>query len=244
MKILITNDDGIFAEGIKVMASWAKSLGEVTVIAPKQEQSAKSHGIEIHNPYEIREVDLIPGVRAISLDSTPADCVRYAAWGLGLSFDLVLSGVNRGFNLGADIVYSATCGGIFEAAYCNTPAMAISTDPASFESAEKNLDTVYDFIMRNHLFSYSQLYNVNIPLEPRGIRVTKQGGIYFRDRFLPEPEGENLYRAHGFRYHENGGDLTLDTDAVMSGYLSVTPLTVSRTNYEAYEKLAEMNLNT
>ena len=82
MRILITNDDGIFAEGIALLAEWAKTKGEVTIVAPKVEQSGKSHAIDFTRPIEIKSVELIEGVRAFSMDSTPADCIRFAVLGL------------------------------------------------------------------------------------------------------------------------------------------------------------------
>ena len=103
MRILITNDDGIFSHGIRLLAEWAVKLGEVTVVAPKNEQSGKSHAINFTEPIEINKVELMAGVEAYSCDSTPADCVRYGIVGLGRSYDLVLSGINRGYNLGDDI---------------------------------------------------------------------------------------------------------------------------------------------
>lgn len=81
MKILLTNDDGIQSEGLMIVAKWAKKLGDVTVSAPKFEQSGKSHSIDIHNPFEVKKVDYLDGVRAFSVDSSPADCVRLQRWG-------------------------------------------------------------------------------------------------------------------------------------------------------------------
>ena len=129
MRILITNDDGVFAEGIRLLAEWAKKLGEVTVVAPKREQSGKSHAINFTEPMEIKRVDLMDGVEAYSCDSTPADCVRYGIAGLNRTYDLVLSGINRGVNLGVDMIYSGTVAAIFEAAYWNHNALAFSTYP-------------------------------------------------------------------------------------------------------------------
>ena len=141
MKILITNDDGIFAPGIRALAKWAQTLGEVTVVAPKHEQSAKSHGINIIGEFEVKEVDFMPGVRAFSVDSTPADCIRYALIGLGETFDLVLSGINRGVNVGRDIVYSGTVAAIFEANCLGArAAIAMSTEFTSLERAVPHLD--------------------------------------------------------------------------------------------------------
>lgn len=88
MKILLTNDDGIQSEGLMIVAKWAKKLGDVTVSAPKFEQSGKSHSIDIHNPFEVKKVDYLDGVRAFSVDSSPADCVRFATLGLHETYDL------------------------------------------------------------------------------------------------------------------------------------------------------------
>lgn len=239
MKILITNDDGIFAEGILTLAAWAKKLGSVTVVAPKTEQSGKSHGIDIHNPFEVKRADVLSGVRAFSVDSTPADCVRFATAGLGESFDLVLAGINRGFNVGEDIAYSGTCGAIFEAAYLGIPSVALSTDPASFASASAHLDTVYDYFLTHDLFAHNLLYNVNIPLDVKGIRLTRQGGAYYKDHFIHQ--GGDLYLADGYSVYRGTQDFTRDTDATLSGYLSITPLSVDRTAGAAYAELARLN---
>ena len=117
MRILITNDDGIEGEGLRHLVNWARRLGEVVVAAPKVEQSAKSHTIEIHKSFEAKKVEYLPGVTAYAVDSSPADCVRLLVLGLEEHFDLVLSGINRGLNVGCDIIYSGTVGAIFEALF-------------------------------------------------------------------------------------------------------------------------------
>ena len=142
MRILITNDDGIFAPGIRTLCEFARTKGEVTVVAPKVEQSGKSHAIDFPRPIEIKEVELMEGVRAFSMDSTPADCIRFAYFGLGEKFDLILSGINRGFNLGKDIVYSGTAGAIFEGGRLGIPGIAFSTHPNDFEAAAKCRDSI------------------------------------------------------------------------------------------------------
>ena len=113
MRILIVNDDGIDTLGIRLLATWAKKYGEVTVVAPKVEQSGKSQAIEFVQPVEIKKVPFMEGVTAYSMASTPADCVRFGFVGLNQTYDLVLSGINRGVNVGSDIVYSGTVGAIF-----------------------------------------------------------------------------------------------------------------------------------
>ena len=235
MRILITNDDGYSAPGIRALALWAKRLGEVTVVAPKVEQSGKSHAIEIYKQIEIKRVDLGISVRAYSMDSTPADCVRFAVLGLGEHFDLILSGINRGFNLGKDIVYSGTVGAIFEGARLGIAAIALSTDFKDFTHAVSSLDEIYDFFVKNELLSHASLYNVNIPVNHKDIRITRQGDIYYTDEFLPI--GNDLYVQKGHAVEQIGEDLTLDTDALRGGHLSITPLRYDRTDLSVFEQL-------
>ena len=237
MRILITNDDGIGAPCLPHLAAFAKTLGEVVVVAPKVEQSGKSHAIEIYKKIEIKQVDLGVGVRAYSMDSTPADCVRFAVLGLQERFDLILSGINRGFNLGKDIVYSGTVGAIFEAGRLGIPAVALSTDPRDFTSALSALGELLAFFREKQLLSHASLYNVNIPIDHKGIRITRQGDLYFTDEF--EPIGNDIYVQKGHPVPQVGEDLTLDTDAVRGGYLSVTPLSYDRTNHEVFDLLTK-----
>ena len=235
MKILITNDDGIENKGIRLLAEWAKKLGEVTVIAPKVEQSGKSHAIDFITPVEIKRVPFIDGVEAYSLSSTPADCVRFGVLGLGKKFDLVLSGINYGVNLGADIVYSGTVGAIFEASRAHIPAIAFSSFPDSQEIAAKHLDEVYDYIMKNDLFKECLLFNVNIPNEVKAIRMTYQGSPYFSDRFIKK-EGD-IYVQEGEPIPDVcPEDIDRDTVAVLQNYISVTPLLATRTDMSVFEK--------
>ena len=235
MRILITNDDGIGNKGIRLLAEWAKKLGEVTVIAPKVEQSGKSHAIDFITPVEIKRVPFIDGVEAYSMSSTPADCVRFGVLGLGKKFDLVLSGINCGVNLGADIVYSGTVGAIFEAARGHIPAIAFSAFPDGQEIAAKHLDEVYEYIKSNNLLNECPLFNVNIPNDATEIRMTYQGSPYFSDRFI---------RKDGDIFVQEGepipdvcpDDIDRDTVAVLKGYISVTPLLATRTDMATFEK--------
>ena len=237
MRILITNDDGIQSPILPVLARRAEELGEVTVIAPKVEQSGKSHAIDFTRPIEVKRVDIGEGIRAYSMDSTPADCVRFAVCGLKEHFDLVISGVNRGFNLGKDIVYSGTIGAIFEAARLGIKGVALSTDPRTFEAAESKLCAVLDFFRTHKLLERNEIYNVNIPLDDNGILVTRQGGIYFTDDFIHR-DGD-IYVQVGQMAINNSGDLSLDTVAVINNYISITPLISEKTNLPLFEALNE-----
>lgn len=240
MRILITNDDGIRAAGLIPLVQWAQKLGEVVVIAPKVEQSGKSHGIEIHKPFEVKKVDLVPGVRAYALDSTPADCVRFAVLGLKEEFDLVISGINRGLNVGTDIMYSGTVAAIFEAAALGIRGIAVSTEPRSYEGAVVHMDRIWDFIKCHDLLAKNGIYNINIAAQAGPIRITRQGGPYYSDDFLPEEN--DMFHPHGKDVFQESGCMELDTDAVLrGGFISIMPLTISRTNMPVFEELSKLN---
>ena len=241
MRFLIVNDDGIEALGIKLLAQWAKQYGEVTVVAPKVEQSGKSHAIDFINPIEIKRVDFMEGVEAWSMASTPADCVRFAVFGLHRQYDIVLSGINRGANMSGDIIYSGTMGAIFEAGNQHHRGIAFSTTPDNLEGAAKYLDEAYNYIIKNNLFDYSDLYNVNIPEEVKGIKITKQGDGYFSDAF--HQINETTYTQYGELIADTcPDDITRDTVAFGQGFISVTPMTKERTDLVAFEKLKDKNL--
>lgn len=239
MRILITNDDGYSAEGIRALALWAKKLGEVTVIAPKVEQSGKSHAIDFTRPIEIKEVDEIPGVRTVYVDSTPADCIRYAILGENQTYDLVLSGINRGVNMGVDLVYSGTCGAIFEAGRLGHHGIAFSTYVDTIPDAASQLDEIWSFIEKHNLLGENLLYNVNIPKESKGIKVTQQGSPYFSDAFV-RVDGD-IFEQQGHKIEDVcPQDMTRDTVATEAGYTTITPLLTTRTNMEVFEKFKSL----
>lgn len=238
MKILIVNDDGIDAPGLRVLVNWATKLGDVTVAAPKTQQSAKSHAINVRSCFEVTKYDYAPNVTAYSVDSTPVDCVRFATLGLKTQYDIVFSGINKGFNIGEDILYSGTAGAIFEASLRKHKAIAFSTDPTTFDDAEKTLDEVYKYIIDNKLFDYNDIYNVNIPLNSKGIKFTRQGGAYFTDNFVRHDDTH--YEQIGYSIYVHGNDMELDTDATMNGYTSVTPLTTIRSDDNVYRKVKDL----
>ena len=239
MRILITNDDSVTAEQLLPLIRWCSKLGEVTTVVPRVEQSGKSHGIEIHKPFPFQEVQLAPDVTVTAVDSTPADCVRFAVLGLQKEYDLVISGINRGFNIGADIMYSGTVAAVIEAVLLGIPAIAISTCPEYYEQAVGHLDQVFDFIQSKKLMDIHNIYNVNIPPQPKGIRFAHQGGPYYSDDFVLDENG--MCHPMGKCVHEDSGDMTLDTDAVIGGYITIMPLTVNMTDMDVYKKLLRLH---
>ena len=239
MKILIVNDDSVSAGQLVPLIKWCQKLGDVTTVVPKYEQSGKSQSIELHKPFEIKQVELAPGITAYTVDSSPADCVRYAVMGMGLHFDLVISGINRGFNMGRDIMYSGTAGAVFEAVSLGLKAVAISTGPEFYDRAIEPLDQVLEFFQKHNLMDKCDLYNVNVVPEAKGIRITRQGGHFYSDDFVHQ--GNDMYMPKGKCVYENKHDLTLDTDCVMNGYISIMPLTIDRADMTVYRDLIHLN---
>ena len=237
MRILITNDDGMQAQQLVPLVRWCRKLGEVTVVVPKVEQSGKSHSIDIKNPFEVKQVELAPDVTIWAVDSTPADCVRIAVLAMEMQFDLVISGINRGLNIGADIMYSGTVAAASEAVNLGIPAVAVSTTWANYPTATEKLDEILEYFRERDLFSVHTLYNVNIPTTAtKGIRITHPGGPYFSDDY--QKEGD-CWKPNGVPVWEDSGDDTLDTDATMHGYITISPLTISRTDWEVYRQLTK-----
>lgn len=238
MKILITNDDSVTAGQLLPLIRWCQKLGQVTVVVPKIEQSGKSHGIEIRDPFMVHEM-MLEDVPVYAVESTPADCVRYAVIARAMEFDLVISGINRGFNVGADMMYSGTVAAVCEASNLGIPAIALSTTPGYYERAVEHLDMVKAYFDSNKLMDVHSLYNVNIPPQPKGVKITRQGGPYYSDDFELREDG--MCVPNGVCVYKPTGDLSVDTDAVVEGYISITPLTINMTDLELFRKLSGLN---
>ena len=235
MRILVTNDDGLHAAGLPHLVRFCQQMGEVTTIVPLVEQSGKSHGIELKKPFKVQEVELEPGIMAYAVDSTPADCVRYGVLARKMKFDLVISGINRGYNLGVDSLYSGTVAAAREAALLGIPAIALSTCIGYYDRVHEQLQRVFDFVKNNNLLTYHRLFNINIPEDPKGFRITYQGGPYYSDDFQLSDDG--MCTPNGVCVHKNKGDLRIDTDATISGYISVLPMTADITHWDIYKDL-------
>ena len=238
MRILVTNDDSVSAAQLLPLIRWCQKLGTVTTVVPRYEQSGKSHSIELHKSFTVEQMELAPDVTVHTVDSSPADCVRYAVLGLGMEFDLVISGINRGFNIGTDVMYSGTVAAIFEAALLGIPAIAFSTSPGYYDQAIHHLDEIYDYIRTHRLMDIHNTYNINIPPAGKQILITRQGGPYYSDDFIIQ---DNQCTPNGKCVYVPTDDLSLDTNAVMGGHISITPLTVVRTDLEIFRQLSEGN---
>jgi 5'-nucleotidase len=240
MKILVVNDDSIFAPGLKLLVEQFLPYGEVFVVAPHSEQSAIGHGITIHEPMKLhRHDDFMEGVEAWSLEGKPADCVKFALYGLNLIIDLVVSGINNGMNLGTDVIYSGTMAGATEAIICGVPAIAFSTDVDNFDIVKREMPQLVKTLMDAQIVSTEYVLNVNFPSkeysQSKGIQVTIQGERPFNNEFILD--GEHYWAKGTWRKVTNGEDT--DVFAFESGYTSISPIGIDRTNYNYLQHLNE-----
>ena len=245
MKILVTNDDGIYSSGIFALWDVAREFGEVDIIAPINEKSAVSHGITISNPIYVKEIKREDGFKGLAVSGTPADCVKIGIKSL-LPFkpDLILSGINIGSNLGNNIIYSGTVAAAIEGATLNIPSIAISIDsfkPRNFSTSKIVVRKIINFIENNAMPS-GTILNVNIPdCEPnnlKGYKITVQGNQYFNDNFDKriDPRGRDYYWMTG-EIIDNDKELRYDGFAVSSGYASITPIHFMITNTSFLDEL-------
>lgn len=247
MNILLTNDDGINANGIKILARHLERIGNVAIVAPDREQSAVGHALTLHNP--LRAVKLRTNV--YSVDGTPTDCVNLGIHSL-LSFkpDIVISGVNHGANLGDDITYSGTVSAAMEATLMGIPAFAVSlatnTEPDDFTHAASFAVKLAGIIMDKGLPDDTFL-NVNVPNLPQAKLkkplVTRQGKRSYGGMIVDkiDPRGRNYYwiGTADMEFHDLEGT---DFFAVTRGHISITPLHLDLTNYSSLQVLEEWDI--
>jgi 5'-nucleotidase len=236
--ILLTNDDGIEAEGLKTLEAALQDLAHIVVVAPDQERSAVSHSLTIHSQLEFEEIKPDHYV----LNGTPADCVMMA---LNRLFvyppDLVVSGINHGANLGDDIMYSGTVAAAREAARHGIPAIAVSQAyddrPIQFEKGAEYVRNLIAAILRNGLNGELCL-NVNIPVRKiKGMRITRQGCSENIPHFNALDSRTDYGEGPEYSGNSQKTDLISDREAILDHYVSITPLQRDQTDYNAAQSL-------
>lgn len=240
MRILVCNDDGITAPGLRALVEVAQEFGEVVVVAPDKPQSGMGHAISIGVPlrlYPSREFGDIP---AWACSGTPADCVKLATGVLGEKPDLLLSGINHGANFSISVFYSGTLSAAIEGAFEGIPSLGISlldySREADFSAAQAIVRELI-LLVQAHPFPPDVPLNVNIPKLPlseiKGIRLTRQARGRFIEQFEEriDPYGQPYYWMVGrFESQDTGPDT--DLWALERGYVSVCPLKIDLTAYE------------
>ena len=234
-QILITNDDGISADGIRKLAETARRFGEVTVVAPDAQRSAASHHCIFSRPLVLKEYDFgLEGVKAYTLDGTPADCVRVGIFAAAdRRPDVVLSGINHGYNISSDIQYSGTVGAALEAAFLGVHGIAVSYGNYLFEATDivdRYLPELLEEYMAKPLPA-NQVWNINFPDCPagecRGImrNAVMYTGHFYDDRYVKEETGEKTWTVTNIVRRIWEGPEDSDMNAVLNQYIAVGTVT-------------------
>ena len=237
MKILLTNDDGIFAPGLAALYDRLAKLGEVTVVAPTESWSGASHTVTFHEPLACTKVDIGGRFAGFGIRGSPADCVKLACMQLHEGpIDLVVAGINNGANVGINVYYSGTVAAAMEAAFLRIPSVAISAaaeQPMDFDTAAELGIAVLKKLLPLH---GGDVINVNIPLlssgRPRGIRVVPQATSGFHEYYLPHSDDprETLFKLAGGTHREEKAPA--DTTALAEGFITVTALLPDMTDHD------------
>ncbi|MBI2996872.1 MAG: 5'/3'-nucleotidase SurE [Deltaproteobacteria bacterium] len=241
MIILVSNDDGIDSEGLVALEDALKELGEVYTVAPDRVQNSMSHALTLHRPLRVHEA----GARRFAVDGTPTDCVKLALSGLiSVRPDLVVSGINKGPNLGDDIIYSGTVSAAIEGTLLGIPSIAVSLvsfRDLVFAAAAEFAGTLAAQVLQKGMPA-GTLLNVNVPPLPKpeikGWKFTRMGKRHYKEEVVErvDPRGKKYYWIGG---DDLGFAPEEGTDCVVvhEGYISVTPLQVDLTNYRVLHEV-------
>lgn len=247
MKILISNDDGVYAKGINVLAEHLKDLGDVHIVAPDRNRSGASNSLTLSTCLRLKRIR--PGV--ISVEGTPTDCVHLAQTGLfEEEADIVVSGINEGSNLGDDILYSGTVAAAIEGRFMGFPAIAISlagSEYRHYETAAKVAQQLVSQLM-HHPLPQGTILNVNVPDLPTdelmGFEVTRLGRRHRSEPAISgkDPRGHEIYWIGPAGPEQDAGPGT-DFYAIASKHVSITPIRVNWTDHEVFEQLSKWVVN-
>lgn len=250
MRILISNDDGIFAPGIKALAETLALEHEIYVAAPDRERSANGHALTLHKPLRAEKLDIFKGVKASwEVNGTPSDCIKIAVGAiLDEAPDMVVSGINRGQNMGTDVIYSGTVSAAMEGNILGIPSVAVSL--ASFNDLhyQTAADAVLKFLnnFKTQKLPAKTLLNINVPPvsydKLKGVQITRLGVHRYTDLFEKRTDlrGRTYYWLAGEPLEFDDEEGT-DTHAVKSGYVSITPIQYDLTNHGFVERLKTWN---
>ena len=248
--ILVTNDDGLFAPGIKALVEVAKKFGEVVVVAPDSPQSGQGHAITIESPLRLKKIHFMEEVEAYECNGTPVDCVKLGKHVLlkDRKIDLCVSGINHGSNAAINIIYSGTMSAAMEASLEGIPSIGFSlldySFDADFEPSKIIAENLIDYILKKGM-EHGSLLNVNIPklklADIKGMKVCRQGNARWVEEFKEgmDPRGQKYYWLTGKFINEDEGKDT-DVWALDNGYVSIVPSDHDLTLYKAIPTLTSL----
>lgn len=248
MRVLLSNDDGIYAPGLAALAQEIRKFAEITVVAPEKEQSAVGHAITISDPLRAKEYCKNGEFFGWAVSGTPADCVKLAISALmEHKPDMIISGINQGSNTGINIIYSGTVSAATEGSINDVPSFAVSL--TSFTSKDFTVAARFAANLARK-FAEFQLprgvfLNVNVPAltanEIKGVKITRQGKAHYEEIFHRrfDPKGKVYFWMDGERVAEEE-DPNIDEQAVRSGYISITPVHYDMTHYPTLGRLTSL----
>lgn len=248
MKILLANDDGIFAPGLAAIYKELVKMGDVTVVAPDVSQSGASHSITYSRPLMYNRVDINGQFTGYAVQGSPADCVKLAVMQLHDGpIDLLVAGINNGANAGINVYYSGTVAAAMEGAFLKIPAVAMSLCveapdvPGDFDKAAVYCVEVLKKLMP---LESGDVININIPQlsggEPKGVRVVPQSSQGFDEYYVPQKneQGQTVFQLTGIRHLVD--DAPTDTASLELGFITVTALASDMTDHERTRRLHEI----
>ena len=248
MKILVSNDDGIHANGINTLAQKLSQMHEVYLVAPDRERSAMGHALTLHKPIRIEEVERpYPVAKAFSVSGTPSDCVKLALNALlDVEIDVVVSGINHGPNLGSDVLYSGTVSAALEGAIHGLPSIAVSLVNGSEKHANfsHGAEFIYNFLPKamESGFPSKSILNINIPAvslhHMAGIKITELGTRMYTDSYerRVDPRGGVYYWLAGEVIDTTESEAS-DVEAIRNNMVSISPVHFNLTNFKAIEEV-------
>jgi 5'-nucleotidase len=242
LKILLSNDDGVYAAGLNVLAEAMSSLGEVVIVAPDRNRSGASNSLTLDRPLRVKEIS----DNTYSVEGTPTDCVHLALTGLlDDSPDIVISGINEGANLGDDILYSGTVAAATEGRFLGLPAIAVSLVEGQFNHYHTAADVAKRLVkhLKHEPLPANTILNVNVPdvtaQQLQGIEVTRLGARHIAEPAIKaqDPRGHDIYWIGPAGAKADAG-MGTDFFAVQNNKVSITPLSFDVTDYKAFDKVA------
>ena len=236
MRILLTNDDGIFAPGLAALYRRLTELGHVTVVAPMESRSGASHSVTFFEPLACSTVDINGLFSGFSVKGSPADCVKLASMQLtDEPIDLVVAGINHGANVGINVYYSGTVAAAMEAAFLRIPSVALSLAFEEHMDFDQAADLGIAVVRKLMPLESGDVMNVNIPLlsrgEPKGVRVVPQATSGFHEYYIPQAdrESETVFQLAGGAHRTEA--TPTDTTSLEEGFITVTPLLPDMTDH-------------
>lgn len=244
MKILISNDDGIYSKGLLALAEKLAENNEVLVVAPESNRSAISHSLTISRPIKFNKVEISPKFTSYAISGTPADCVKMAKLLIpDFKADIVVAGINKGHNIGSDILYSGTVAIACEGAFFNNVSFAFSA--YSLGESDFKLYSKYAIDIISKLMPISKtgcVWNINFPDVNKkilGVKFASLGKHLYSDRYVKTENDEYLLEGDIIDNDENNQDT--DVELIKKGYITITPILFDKTDYDKLNQLQNIN---